>query len=818
MAFSVILMSLNSSEESEGTSTARVILFAMIPTTDPYEVTVTRWRSRVAVSSSPPSPHICHILLAPPGLPCRPTVLILPGKPIPVGRPYRTQPNRTSSDSSSRHSSSGHPILDSPCDSQTATSAGPSRKRCRSPTSLVHVASPVPRALSLVRADLLPPRKRIRDSNTMIDFEVSLEEGYKPYVPREIRLGFDVEDSYEPYTEHDVDSNIQADIDACIAFADDIVARGTDVRVEDGTTAEEEAESSARGTTEIGVDRVTHLVVKYDIVEPVREDFPDLVSADGSLEVMQRALDMVMQELYDYMVQIPFYRVRVIESVQRDQGHRIMVTSQQSADMSERIGTLERDNKYIQKGCQIYLAQVTMKKTDDKSKETRHKNVSIVRDFLEVFPEDLPGLPPTRQVEFQIILVLDAAPVARSSYRLASLEMQELSTQLQELSDKGFIRPSSSPWGAPVLFVKKKDGSFWMCIDYRELNKLTMKNRYPLSRIDDLFDQLVREDDIPKMAFRTCYDHYELQVMPFGLTNAPAVSDQDHLTKSDMVYICLFGCPVETILSGADNRPPMLEKDIYDSWKIRMELYMMNKQHGRMILKSVENGPLNWSSIEENGVTRPKKYSELSATEAIQADCDVKATNIILQGLPPEVYALVKVGDAQLTGPEIIHENTEKIIQIKSRIQAARDRQKSYADLKRKPMDFQVGDRVMLKKCLSDESLVIPLDKLRIDDKLHFVKEPVEIMDRKSKQLKKSRIPIVKLDEIQIEDKLQFIKELVQIMDHEVKRLKQSRIPIIKVRWNSRRGPESTWERKDQMHKKYPHLFANSAPVADVTS
>ncbi|GJT68583.1 putative reverse transcriptase domain-containing protein [Tanacetum coccineum] len=162
--------------------------------------------------------------------------------------------------------------------------------------------------------------------------------------------------------------------------------------------------------------------------------------------------------------------------------------------------------------------------------------------FPEVFLEDLPGLPPTRQVEFQIDLVPGAAPVARAPYRLAPSEMKELSEQLKELSDKGFIRPSSSPWGAPVLFVKKKDGSFRMCIDYRELNKLTVKNRYPLPRIDDLFDQLqgssvyskidlrsgyhqlrVREEDIPKTAFRTRYGHYEFQVMPFGLTNAPAV-------------------------------------------------------------------------------------------------------------------------------------------------------------------------------------------------------------------------------------------------------------------------------------------------------
>ncbi|GJS12204.1 putative reverse transcriptase domain-containing protein, partial [Tanacetum coccineum] len=163
-------------------------------------------------------------------------------------------------------------------------------------------------------------------------------------------------------------------------------------------------------------------------------------------------------------------------------------------------------------------------------------------DFLDVFPEDLPGLPPTQQVEFQIDLVPCVAPVARTPYRLAPSELQELSTQLQELSDKGFIRLSSSPWGAPILFVKKKDRSFWMCIDYRELNKLIMKNRYQLLIIDDLFDQLrgsrvyskidlrsgyhqlrVREEDIPKTVFRTRYDQYEFQVMPFGLTNAPAV-------------------------------------------------------------------------------------------------------------------------------------------------------------------------------------------------------------------------------------------------------------------------------------------------------
>nr|GEW75115.1 putative reverse transcriptase domain-containing protein [Tanacetum cinerariifolium] len=179
---------------------------------------------------------------------------------------------------------------------------------------------------------------------------------------------------------------------------------------------------------------------------------------------------------------------------------------------------------------------------ETKSDEKRLENIPVVREFPDIFQEELPGLPPVRLVEFQIDLIPGATHVARAPYRLAPSEMQELSNQLQELTDRGFIRPSTSPWGAPVLFVKKKDGSFRMCIDYRELNKLTVKNRYPLPRIDELFDQLqgssvyskidlrsgyhqrrVRDEDISKTAFRTRYGHYEFQVMPFGLTNAPVV-------------------------------------------------------------------------------------------------------------------------------------------------------------------------------------------------------------------------------------------------------------------------------------------------------
>ncbi|GJZ64393.1 putative reverse transcriptase domain-containing protein [Tanacetum coccineum] len=249
-----------------------------------------------------------------------------------------------------------------------------------------------------------------------------------------------------------------------------------------------------------------------------------------------------------------------------------------------------------------------------------------------------------------------------------------------------------------------------------------------------------------------------------------------------------------------------------------------------------------------------------------------------------------EVGDSQLTGPEMIRETTEKIAQIKNRLLTARSRQKSYADVRRRPLEFDVGDKVMLKvspwkgvirfgkrgklspryigpfkvlervgpvayklelprelqgihntfhvsnlkKCLSDESLIIPPDEIQLDDKLHFIEEPVEIMDREVKRLKqryKLELPdklmeflntsnlkkcladenlVIPLEEIQLDDKLHFIEEPVEIMDREVKQLKQSRIPIVKVRWNSRRGPKYTWEREDFFKRNYPHLFSSN--------
>ena len=193
--------------------------------------------------------------------------------------------------------------------------------------------------------------------------------------------------------------------------------------------------------------------------------------------------------------------------------------------------------KMVRNGYEAYLAYVI----DIVKARLSVSNIPTVSDFSDVFPEELPGLPPRREIEFAIDVVPGATPASITPYRMAPLELKELKLQLQELLEKGFIRPSVSPWGAPVLFVKKKDCTLRLCIDYRQLNNLTVKNKYLLPIIDDLFDQLkgtsiflkidlrsgyhqlkIKDADVHETTFRTRYGHYEFLVMTLGLTNAPA--------------------------------------------------------------------------------------------------------------------------------------------------------------------------------------------------------------------------------------------------------------------------------------------------------
>ncbi|GJU54709.1 putative reverse transcriptase domain-containing protein [Tanacetum coccineum] len=371
----------------------------------------------------------------------------------------------------------------------------------------------------------------------------------------------------------------------------------------------------------------------------------------------------------------------------------------------------------------IIRGQIMEKKSDEK----RLEDIPVVREFPEVFPEDLSGLPHIRQ---------------------------ELSNQLQELADRGFIRPSTSPWGAPILFVKKKDGSFRICIDYQELNKLTVKNRYPLPKIDDLFNQLqglsvyskidlrsgyhqlrVRDEDIPKTAFRTRYGHYEFQVMPFGLTNAPAVF-MDLMNRVCKPYLDKFVIVfIDDILIYSRNKQGRANHLI----KI-LDLLKKEKSPIKADVRKPSGCPgTNGDSYMGNGKNQMDFITKLP--QNIKRYSGSTTRGLYVESADPPVCWANPVAYKLELPKELVHST------------------------------FHISN---LKKCLSDESLVIPMKERRIDNKLNFVEEPVEIMDR------------------------------------EVKQLKQSHIPIIKVRWKSKIGPEFTWEREDQIRAKYPHLFSNT--------
>nr|GEU86592.1 putative reverse transcriptase domain-containing protein [Tanacetum cinerariifolium] len=558
--------------------------------------------------------------------------------------------------------------------------------------------------------------------------------------------------------------------------------------------------------------------------------------------------------------------------------------------------------KYMAKGYQTFMAQISTKKEEDKSEGKQLKDVPIVQDFPKEFPEDLLGLPSARPVEFHIDLISGAAPVARAPYRLASSEMKELSEQLQEIFNKGFIRPSSLPWGAPILFVKKKDGSFRMCIDYRELNKLTVKNRYPLPRIDDLFDQLqgssiyskidlrsgyhqlrVREQDILKMAFRTRYGHYEFQVMPFGLTNAPTVfmDLMNRVCKHYLDKFIIFFIDDILIYSKDEKEHEEHLKEILELLKeeklyakfSKCEFWIPKVQFLGHVIDSrgIHVDPAKIESIKDwaspKTPTKIRQFLGLAGyyqSEDFVVYCDAshKGLGVVLmqrekkalgtymdmstayhpetngksertiQTFEDRLLCWAEVGEAQLTGPEMIQETTENIIQIKQRIQASQDRQKSYADRKQKPMEFEVGDKVMLKvspwkgvvrfikRGKLNPRYIGPFKVLaKVGDVAYRLELPQELSRvhhtfhvSNMKKCYADEPLAMPLEGVHIDDTLQFMEKPVEIMEREIKRLKRSRIPLVKVRWNSRRGPEFTWECEDSFKQKYPHLFTNRTP------
>ncbi|GJW74257.1 putative reverse transcriptase domain-containing protein [Tanacetum coccineum] len=407
-----------------------------------------------------------------------------------------------------------------------------------------------------------------------------------------------------------------------------------------------------------------------------------------------------------------------------------------------------------------------------KVNELKLEDIPVVRNFPNVFPKDLSILPPSRKVEFCIDLIPGVMLVAKPPYRLAHTETQDLSNQLKELQDKGFIRPISLPWGAPVLFVKKKDGSFHLRYGNHQLR--------------------VREEDIPKTAFKTRYVYFELTVMPFGFTNAPAENEVhlklilELLEKEklfgkfskcefwlrEMLKDMLCDALILALLEGPDDFVVYWDASNQEIPEWKWENITMD-----FITKLPRTGSRHDSIwVIVNRLTKSahflavhkdfkiEKLARLYINKIVAkngapvsniSDHESYFTSRFWQSLHKALGTRLNLSTAyhlEIDGQKIVQDTTDKIMQIKEILKATRDRHKSYADKRRKPLEFSVGDKVLLKvspwkgmvhfgihdkfyvsnlkKCLADINLHVPPEEIWIDDKLRVVEEPIKIMER----------------------------------------------------------------------------------------
>ncbi|GJX97470.1 putative reverse transcriptase domain-containing protein [Tanacetum coccineum] len=476
------------------------------------------------------------------------------------------------------------------------------------------------------------------------------------------------------------------------------------------------------------------------------------------------------------------------------------------------------------KGCQAFLAHVTTKETEDKLNEKQLEDVLIVQDFPEVFPEDLLGLPPTRQVEFQIDLILGTAPIARAPYRLAPSEMKEFLEQLKELSDKGFIRPSSSPWGAPVFFVKKKDGSFRMCIDYRELNKLTVKNCYPFPRIDDLFDQLQGSSNkqeheehlklilelLKKEELYAKFSKCEFWI--------PKVQFLGHVIDSQGIHV--DPAKIESIKDWASPKSPTeIRQFLGLAGYYRRFIEGFSKIAKPMTKLTQKKVKFEWGDKQETAFQLLKQklcsapilaLPEGSEDFIVYCDASIKGLGAVLM----QREKVIAYASRQLK----IHEKnyTTHDLELGAGKQCCGDalsRQERGSTTKVRALVMTIGLNLP-KQILDAQTKARKPENIKNEDVGGMLVEnskdrrkrgtvetlvvgPFKVLEKvgsvaySAKLLEELRSRF-RWNGLHFDDKLQFVEEPVEIIDREVKRLKRSRILIIKVRWNSRRGPEFT--------------------------
>ncbi|GJU97721.1 putative reverse transcriptase domain-containing protein [Tanacetum coccineum] len=431
------------------------------------------------------------------------------------------------------------------------------------------------------------------------------------------------------------------------------------------------------------------------------------------------------------------------------------------------------------------IIRVMEKKSDEKKLE----DIPVVKEFPDVFPEDLPGLPPVRHVEFQIDLIPGATPVAQTPYRLAPSEMQELSNQLQELTDRGFIRPSTSPCEAPSSIFKKKDTYLVRMSSLIDISKdfnvdpkakiEAVKNwtSQPLHKPTEVCSILRDSSRLLPIIYRRFFKELQIPLTKINPEKQEFISGVKNKESTfQLLKHKLYEATNSLALPQKRNiifvvykMPPsrvrrLKANVVADALRVKAEC---QKPSGLLVQPEI---PMwKWERITMDFVTKLPKTSTGHDTIWVIVDRLTKSAHFIPIRATDSMETLTRFWQSLQNALGKLNPRYIGLFKILERIGPVAYKLELPKELRSIHNTFHV---LNLKKCLSDESLIIPIKELQLDDKLNFVKELVEVMDR------------------------------------EIKQLKRSRIPIIKVRWNSKRGPEFTWEREDEIRAKYPHLFS----------